>query len=55
LPVPEVFEGDGGESDWALWSDAIQKLNDGDSAAGEKNSNGSSRGAISFEQHPSST
>jgi len=24
IPVPEVVEGDGGESDWNLWKDSVQ-------------------------------
>ncbi len=25
LPLPEVIEGDGGETDWALWEDVKRK------------------------------
>ncbi|MEI8170639.1 MAG: hypothetical protein WCG50_13245 [Rhodoferax sp.] len=37
MPAPEVFEGDGGELDWALWSNAMQKLNEENSSANNKN------------------
>jgi hypothetical protein len=25
MPLPDVIEGDGGETDWALWEDAKQE------------------------------
>ena len=33
LPTPEVIEGDGGDTDWGLWTEAVKKIDEGVSFA----------------------
>jgi hypothetical protein len=33
LPIPEVIEGNGGNTEWGLWTEAVKKIDEGVSFA----------------------